>query len=250
MDGDLTLSAAEQLQEHGYVPVLLRGKRPAFKDWKTPMEFRELRFWLAKYPELNLGILLSGQGLAVVDVDDPTEEWLREKNLESVQTCFTSRGSHRYFRAEGDMAGRKFPGGDLKTRGVACCPPSEHPDTGWLYRWESGTVRKELLPLLPPGVLVKERSKPVAVIEEVRGASTEIVRGIRNPEAWCLRVESVQGANGSGQLVRVVTCMRDCGRSAAETLRFLKDVWNRTCATPPWSDSELEYAVARHFKGE
>jgi hypothetical protein len=247
MNHELKKYAAHQLLDHGFAVAPSRGKRPLYQEARGRTE---LDWMLDHYHDLNIAILLTGQNLAVVDIDGPDAPWVDAHRdlLTSPMTALTSRGTHAYFRIPEDVPGCKLPdgAGDLKTRGVVTAPPSEHPDTGWIYRWVSGITRKELLPLLPGDLLVRPQ-RPLVVFDVTPGTN---VRGIRHPEAWCLKVMSVQGQNGSGQLVRVVTTLRDCGRSAAETLRFLMEVWNQACATPPWSDAELEYAVRRHFKGE
>src|SRR5437868_5681711 len=145
---DLIPYAAHQLRAHGYVPVPLIGKRPVLKEWWVPLPWDRLRFELTR-ERRNIGILLSGQKLAVVDVDDPTSQWVIERQTlidSSPQICRSSRGTHSYLRIEEDRPGWKFPGGEVKTKGVVCCPPSEHPTTGKVYEWVSGIVRKEFLP--------------------------------------------------------------------------------------------------------
>lgn len=265
---ELKKYSAHQLMQHDFAVTLAKGKRPL---WQRALELREINYWLDKYHDLNIAILITGENIAVIDVDNPESSWV-QANQELLQTtpmvCQSSRGWHYYFGITEEMNGCKLPdaAGDLKTKGVVIAPPSIHPDTEWIYRWISGITRKELLPMLPPELVITpaidNKTTTIKSIANVmpntfagdftvtmNSNASANPRGIKNPEAWCLKVISAQGSNGSGQLVRVVTTMRDCGRTAEETLRFLKEVWNNQCALPPWSDVELEYAVRRHFKG-
>src|SRR5688500_14349473 len=117
MDRAPTLTAAELYRDFGYTPVPLAGKRPRLKDWQRPLDRRELVYWLTT-ARLNVGILLSGAGLAVVDCDSAEGiSWADGHGLVSPMVCETSRGGHRYFRIDADRPGRAFPGVDVKTRG-------------------------------------------------------------------------------------------------------------------------------------
>ena len=69
---------------------------------------------------------------------------------------------------------------------------------------------------------------------------------IRFPEAYCLRVPSVQGQNGSRGLVRVVCVLRDAGRTRADIVAFVRDVWGPACCVPPWTETEIRHCIDRH----
>ena len=71
---------------------------------------------------------------------------------------------------------------------------------------------------------------------------------IRFPEAYCLRIESVQGQNGSRGLVRVVSILRDAGRSPDQIFAFVKGVWGPACCRPEWSDREIWHCIDRHCR--
>lgn len=75
----------------------------------------------------------------------------------------------------------------------------------------------------------------------------ESTSGIRNPEAYCLKIESIQGQNGSKGLVRVVCILRDAGRTAEQAFDFIMNHWNPVCARPKWSAKEVMHAINRHF---
>ncbi len=72
---------------------------------------------------------------------------------------------------------------------------------------------------------------------------------IRFPEQYCLRIESVQGQNGSRALVRVVCLLRDAGRSPEQIFEFVKQVWGPACCRPEWSDREIRHCIDRHGTG-
>src|SRR5688572_23887426 len=94
---ELILYAAHQLREHGYVPVPLSGKRPVLKEWWIPLPWDRLRFELTR-ERRNIGILLTGQRLCVIDCDSLEGiEWADQKGLTSPMVNETSRGEHRLF---------------------------------------------------------------------------------------------------------------------------------------------------------
>lgn len=262
-DRDRAAAAVRHLHDLGWQPVLLRYpmKIPAFKDWQERlMELRELMYWTRKRV-FNVGVHLGASRACAIDVDGSApevENFLRTHRIETPMSVITAKGRHDWFalpEAVKEVRTRikllDVPIDMLMGNRVAVMPPSWIAETEHRYQFAAGKnlVNPGALPLLPAS-LVEVLNTDVLVSRPsfercVRHAA---VRDIRNPEAWCMRVFSVEKQNGSGQLVRVVTCMRDCGRSAEESLRFLKEVWNPVCAKPPWSDCELEYCVRRHFQ--
>src|SRR4051794_30107334 len=115
MDPTPKIAAARELFESGYVVVPAEGKRPLVQK---PIDFGELRWRLTRNTRLNIAVLLTGQNIAVVDVDDPEDAWVKanEAMTASPMTARSSRGWHAYFRVETDRPGRKLPGTDVRTR--------------------------------------------------------------------------------------------------------------------------------------
>lgn len=240
MDHVPTLVAAEQYAAYGYTPVPLVGKRPRLRDWQRPLERRELRYWLARH-RLNVGILLSGTGLAVVDCDSiEGRRWADARGLVSPMVCETARGEHRYFRLAADRSGRTFPGGDLKTRGVTVAPPSEHPETGLPYRWRGGVVRPEQLPLLPRTIL--DRPAGPTPAPSTSGTIASVRRYIRKAVA-------VSGSGGHNTTFRVACRLAAAGLTEEQVLSELIAWQEDGCAVPKWTAAELAHkardAVAR-----
>ena len=107
-----------------------------------------------------------------------------------------------------------------------------------------GVARACELPLLPDGPLpreprAEEPRRPIAV----RGH-----RGrIRDVTRWVMRVESVQGQNGSGQCFKVACRLVDAGLDWDRAWQTLL-AWNDRMAEPPWGEKELRHKLDGAFK--
>jgi hypothetical protein len=266
LDNDLILPSALAQYQLGHDVVLLRygTKIAAWPEWQKHVMDRTTLQGHLRRKLFNLGLLLGSQDkrgppLCVLDKDAASREvynlMRKHRVYHSPMEVQTRYGIHVYFRLPEtvkDVRSRiKFLGLplDVKMTGYAVAPPSWMDETEWRYEYREGTqlVPPEELPMLPESFveLLNQERRPVPAMADIRFPRTI---GIRNPEAYAMKIESVQGCNGSGQLVRVVCCLRDCGRSSEETLAFLKEKWNPVCAKPPWSDRELEHCVRRMFK--
>ena len=134
---------------------------------------------------------------------------------------------------------------DIRTDGgVAVLPPSE--TKRGAYSWlGAGLNPMAELPVARVG-WTRERTR-----KKVRAAVAGTcdfppgVGPIRNPERYCLRIASVQGQNGSRALVRVVSVMRDAGRTPDQIFAFVKTVWGPACCRPEWSEREIRYCIER-----
>lgn len=80
---------------------------------------------------------------------------------------------------------------------------------------------------------------------------TPIIRAIKNPFEYVLKIESIQGSGGSKGLVRAVCVLRDAGVPPAQALSFLVSTWNQqpTRVVPPWSEADILRAIKRHYEG-
>ena len=70
---------------------------------------------------------------------------------------------------------------------------------------------------------------------------------IRDPKSYVMKIQSIQGQDGSAALVRAVAVLRDCGWNSEEAFRFLCEVWSPQ-QQPPWSAQEISRCVTRLFK--
>jgi hypothetical protein len=181
----LFVEHARRYSELGWALVRLDGKEPVGRRWQdaTP-EAPELVAgkWAVWGESRNIGVVLRGSGLAVVEPDTPEAH---AKLLELlggelpavpiVQSGGTSL--HLYFRDEGQGNG-SVDGLELRADGQQCAlPPSVHPATGRPYRWLEGH-EPWTLPLVPvPESLVayfagKRRKGPASPVgDEIRERS-------------------------------------------------------------------------------
>ena len=260
MDRDLARRSALAAVDGGYDVTLLAAgsKRPWRKGWNArPVPAAEVDYWLRRYP-LNYGILL--RGIVVLDKDGrsrATTAFLKDRGVRSPLEVLTKRGTHVYLRlpeAVREVRSRMKwlgLGLDVKLTGCVVGVGSTIAETGWTYRLKAGKclVPKRELPALPDSlVALLNAENPAPNVPAGPAARTRSHGPVWHPEAYCLRIESHQGCNGSAGLVRAVCVLRDAGKSAQEVFEFLTRVWNvPPRVTPPWSEAEVAYAVRRHF---
>jgi putative DNA primase/helicase len=135
-------SAALLLGKAGYRVFPVRGKIPAVK-WKEAATTvsKEIEALWDEYPTANIGIAC-GEGLVVIDFDDPgceAAKWLTEK-LPPTLTCSTGRGRHYYYRCKNSKALRNLQlhGVDLRTDGGLVVGPGSVHKNGTVYEFEQG----------------------------------------------------------------------------------------------------------------
>lgn len=221
----------------------------AWKRWQTEMPPEELqRLWF-RDTRVNVAILTTG--MVVFDCDDPAIGSLVLRQCgETPHAIRTPRGGIHlgYRRRMGVVLTNrvKVKGLDLDVRttgGVELVPPSRTGDGE--YRW----LGEGLKPIsdLPCGNIgwfrePKRKPHPPHI-----GALGPGGGRIVHPEAYCLRIKSVQGSSGSRALVRAVCVLREAGRTPEQAFDFLWAVWNPACAAPAWSERELTHAIERHY---
>ncbi|HYV34141.1 MAG TPA: bifunctional DNA primase/polymerase [Gemmataceae bacterium] len=247
--------AALRYAELGYVciPVMPGKKSPPLLKWKryqseapAPETYRD---WFADNSR-NIAIL-TGETV-VADVDDPSLfEFVMEKcGTTKVVSKTPSGGFHFWYRRRrgvhvGNRVNVRGHDFDLRAEGgYAIVPPSR--TKAGKYEWlGAGLGAISELPLFKVSWTNKRTSRPVVKFGQQSGPSKS---NITNPEAYCLRIPSVQGQHGSCGLVRVVCILRDAGRSPEEVFEFMYQVWNPRCARPEWSEQEIRRAILRHFR--
>jgi hypothetical protein len=194
--------------------------------------------------------------MVLFDCDDPAEEQFVFAHCgETSHKLKTPRGGIHlgYRRRQGaelqnlvKIKGRPI---DIRTDGgLEMIPPSVTGDGR--YEW----LGEGLKPIseLPYGNVGWTRERTRKRASRTLEVSVDLPEGkgsIRFPEQYCLKIESVQGQNGSRALVRVVAILRDAGRSPEQIFDYVKNVWNPACARPEWSDAEIRHCIERHCTG-
>lgn len=251
---DPNTASALELHEKGYIPVpMIEGtKIPAVKGWnELQHESLAREDIVAKWAEARYGIAIVTRGLLVLDIDaeEKLEAVLDQCGLKDAPICSTPSGGyhvHARMRA-GVERSRKIrlkgqPIDFLIGSSLSIVPPTSG------YKWL--TAGLPVISELPLARVAWTRERSRKRVRSALSGSGVLPAGkgsIRFPEAYCLRIESVQGANGSRALVRVVCVMRDAGRTRQETFDFIKTVWGPACCRPEWSDQEICHAIDRHY---
>lgn len=263
--------------EHTYLhdlgwPVVLAEfgtKKPAFRDFLTRLMARkELLYRMERCP-FNVAVHLGVAGVVVIDKDAASDrtgtrreayKWERKHGVfdSSPLSVVTAMGIHSYYRLPKEVHEVRsrirllgLPLDVLMGPRVATFPPSFVTATEHRYVIKSGkrVVAPSELPLLPESVVEQLNQDTRAKIELSMNRGTAVGR-IRDPKAYCLRIESHQGANGSAGLIRAVCVLRDEGFASQEIFEFLTTVWNQPPrVTPPWSAGEIQRAITRHCGG-
>lgn len=240
---------------HRFIPVAPGTKVPLVK-WKPFQQEKPTAEQYARWFQgtRNNIALLCGD-LVVVDCDSP------EKVASVIDRCGDTPhkvrtpggGMHLGYRARAgvplsNMVKVKGEPIDLRVRGGLEIIPNSSVD-GRPYAWLGpGLLPVSALPVFKATwtrTRKPRRTRPAA--DAPTGSPAESGR-IRFPEAYCMRIESVQGQNGSRGLVRVVCVMRDAGRTPNDIFAFVKTVWGPARCKPEWSDREIRHCIDRHCR--
>lgn len=247
-----TLGTALDALEKGIAPIpCVEGtKVPAvkWKEWQTKLPPEELvREWFCV--RRNIAILTTG--MVLFDCDDPQKsELVVEKCGDTPHKVRTPGGGlHLGYRLRASVALKnrvKVKGLDIDIRttgGIEVIPPSRTEKGA--YQW----LGEGLKPIseIPFGNVAwtrepKRKPRPATPGDLPPGEGR-----IANPEAYCLRIKSVQGQNGSRALVRAVCVLREARRTPEQAFDYLWKFWNPACAEPPWSEKEIRHAIERHY---
>ncbi len=235
---------AEAYLELRLKPIPLDGKTPQirWRQFKTrvprPDEIVE-SFDDARVdsPSRNIGLVMRGTGLVVVDCDGPNAPDLLIEHgidLDRFPHHVTGSGNPCYW-ARTDVAlrdrvalltdGRTRANGgsqvDIKADGVVTVPPSVHPDTRRAYVWKSPFQNVSDVPLLPTRLL--------ELIER------------HNPPGEVVSDGSIPEGQRHDCLLRMLGAARRHGADEASLMALAKAV-NRRC-TPELPPSELRVMV-------
>jgi hypothetical protein len=230
------------------------GKRPTAAGWTETIFSAEL--W-ANGARRNIGIVTgSASGLVVIDVDAGGDATLGllEQELgalpSTVQARTGSGGRHMLFAHPGvkvrNDAKRKLgPGLDVRgDGGQIVAAPSLH-KSGNRYEWIAGAGPgdRELAKLPTPWLarLVEPPAPPVTPPRPALPASNLLARC----SAYLASCDpAIEGSNGSGALMHATSALvRGFRLPETEAFELLAGEYNLRCV-PPWSDKELQHAIA------
>lgn len=253
---NFALALAGDALGHRFVPCAPGTKVPLVR-WKRFQQERptpalyERWFWNTRN-----NIALVTTGLVIFDCDDPAKaDLVLAECGDTPHVVRTPRGGIHlgYRRPEGEaVSNRVRVHGepiDIRTDGGLELIPNSRTAHG-PYSWlGDGLIPIPDLPVAEVGwTRERTRSRTRTALADI-GLLPEGQGRIRFPEAYCLRIESVQGQNGSRGLVRVVCVLRDAGRTPRQIFDFVKTVWGPACCVPEWSDREILHCIERHCKG-
>lgn len=253
---NFALALAGDALGHRFVPCHPGTKVPLvkWKQFEAAPPTAELYARWFRGTRNNIALLT--RGMVLIDCDDPAAADLVLRHCgDTPWKVRTPRGGiHLGFRRRMGVVLKnavKVKGLPIDVRtdgGLEVIPNSatEHGAYSWLG---DGLLPIAALPVARVGWM-RTRSRK----RRPRGAAGPEVFGpgqgsIRFPEAYCMRIESVQGQNGSRGLVRVVCVLRDAGRSPQQIVDFVTRVWGPARCRPEWSEREVWHCVRRHCTG-
>jgi Bifunctional DNA primase/polymerase, N-terminal len=254
--GNFEIALANAAKGYASIPCFPGSKIPMVK-WKPfqtvlPPE-PLLREW---FLGTRTNIAIATTGLVVFDCDDPEKAALVLAECGDTQHKLRtpSGGIHLGYRrrkgvaVENKVRIRGLPI-DIRSNGGLEMLPNSATSAG-RYEWlGEGLFPITELPVAKVG-WTRERTRKRSRTVLAEHADFPFSQGsIRFPERYCLRIESIQGQNGSRGLVRVVCVLRDAGRSPEQIFDYVKRVWGPACSVPEWSDREIAHCIERHCKG-
>lgn len=217
------------------IPLSKDSKKPlAGSDWHDRASGDPVvqEGWIKK--GLNVGFLVEENGRVIVDFDDKEacSRFMEQYPELCTVVVETRRGFHLHF--SGKAKTTKFAFGDIKGNGYCVFPPSVV--EGYQYRF------------ITNGALLSFPPQYFPVIQDVRESAGLLTRGpIANVKSYVMKIQSVQGQNGSSGLIRFIAICRDHGMSESQTLLWLLE-WNKTTnVQPAWPDNDLARATTRVF---
>jgi len=205
------------------IPVKPKSKEPLI-DWK---EFQtrkaseaELRQWLEKWPEMNLGIVTGPiSSLAVADLDGPEGVKTGIKlHLQSSSTSLTGNGKQVFYKWQNGIRNsvkQIAPGVDVRGEGgFVVAPPSIHPSMR-TYRWERFVPG--LIPDFPTEILAAIYMEPL-----LKGQTTAISNGNKSEDWLSEALEEMKNGHVHNTLISVLGKFRAHNFSIGDTIRLLK----------------------------
>ena len=233
------------------IPVIPGTKRSCIK-WSVyrarPPTEQEVRSWFGFGPR-NIA-LVTGNGVVVVDVDDPAMVSTVLKHCgDTPMRCRTPNGMHLYYATpEGGLSSavrvNRQPI-DIRSDGAhAVCPWSRNAE-GVPYEWLSDIVPAADLPPINLSWL-HERTPRRVVTPAVPPADAGA--GVRRARGYLAHVEgAISGHRGHDRTFRVACVLTIKFGLTLEQAWPLMNEWNEQCE-PPWSEKELLHKLQDAFK--
>lgn len=254
MRGESLRTGAHRLVECGYslLPLRWGAKTPLVRWKKYESGHEEIERWLSRFGRPNIAIHTGRSGIIGLDADTPEAvRWIEENCPATPMLAATPRGGlHAYYRAVEEtlpMVDLFGIGLDVRAgRSILVASPSWSREHKRRWEWRGEVVPASELPELPAELLPRKPEQP-APRPPPQSGSPRSVGHIRDVTRWIMRVESIQGRNGSGQCFRVACRLADSGMGWDEAIAWLQ-VWNERCAEPPWSEKELRHKLDGAFK--
>ncbi len=230
----------------GYRPIPLNaGTKQAAVKWKAyqarPPTEEDIRSWFSS-GERNIA-LLTGNGVVVVDVDDPAlaHELVEHCGATPMRCKTPSGGLHLYYvMSPGVHYGNavRINGKPIDLRcegGYAVCPPSRS-ESGVPYQWLGAPISASDLPPIKLSWLRKR--KPSRLVTNARGTGDGETAS-RRARAYLAQIEgAIAGQHGHDRTFRVACVLAIKFGLPLEQAWPLFLEWNRQCE-PPWSEKEL-----------
>jgi hypothetical protein len=239
----------------GYRPIpLVTGTKRAEIKWKEyqarPPNEENVWSWFS-VGEPNVA-LLTGNGVVVVDVDDPalTEAVIDHCGATPMKCQTPGGGLHLYYAMRpgvhyGNAVRIKGKPIDLRCEAAyVVCPPSRN-ESGVSYRWLGEPIRASDLPLIKVSWL-RER-KPGRLITPASGIDGQDI-AVRRARAYLARIEgAISGQRGHDRTFRVACVLAIKFGLTLDQAWPLFLEWNSQCE-PPWSQKELLHKLQDALK--
>lgn len=188
---------------------------------------------ILSWPKENLAVVTGSiSNLCIVDCESREDaEWFYRTKGQSPVIVKTTRGFHFYFRWPGQrvMNAQKVEGRyDVRgDSGFALLPPSAN--------------RSWVKPLIPTSELpvFNMAWRPETTPGRPPGLVSDAV-------AYIAKITATSGSGGSNDTYRAACILQESGLNQGEALLALQE-WNRTNASPPWSDRELLHKINQAF---
>jgi hypothetical protein len=250
---DMMIDAALGYLRMGYRPIpLISGTKRSAVKWAVyrarPPTEPEIRSWFGR--GRRDVALVAGNGVVVVDVDDPTMEDAVLKNCGfTPMRCRTPRGLHLYYSIPhgGLSTGVRVNGLPIDVRSdgaTAVCPWSRNA-VDVPYEWVGGIVPAADLPRIDASWL-RERTRTKIVTPD--SSPCDPSTAVRRARGYLAHIEgAISGQRGHDRTFRVACVLVVKFRLTLQEAWPLLNEWNEQCE-PPWSEKELLHKLQDAFK--
>ncbi len=214
-------------------------KHFAFRDAK-PLNRTSMQFHLARR-NYNIGILLRGSDIMVVDCDTPEAYRFAEDNgLIGNMVSKTYRMIHSFLRHDIRLPTNRLNNGigiDYLFNCAVPVYPSWIRETNHQYTWLRGPVHRSELALFPKHLIEVKRTPIIPLVSKTREALFKYIN--------CITAHS--GSNGHGQAYRCACKIAGQVEDIREGLAIFLN-WNSTNAIPPFDLKACEHKIRDAYR--